>query len=78
MTEDAELINSIGMWWRGRSNIIQGLSSFDSTIFREHKIHHEGLEIRPITPDVAVAVHTHRSDPFPFLTDREAVRLNHG
>lgn len=63
-TEDADWINTVGMWWRGRANIIKGLSSFHATIFRNHNLHHVSLDIRPISENVAIATKTDRCEGF--------------
>jgi uncharacterized protein (TIGR02246 family) len=60
-TEDADLINVVGMHWRGRTNIVKALTAFHRAMFAKEQIHFGDISIRFITPDVAVAVATQTS-----------------
>lgn len=64
LTEEADWVNPVGMWWRGRANIVRALSFFHSTFFRNRNLHQTALEIRRITADVAVAILRERADSF--------------
>lgn len=57
-TEDADLINVVGMHWRGRANIVKALTAFHRVMFAKEQVHFGNMPIRFITPDVAVAVAT--------------------
>jgi uncharacterized protein (TIGR02246 family) len=54
--EDADLINVVGMHWRGRNNIVTALRAFHRAMFAKEQIHFGDVTIRLITPDVAVVV----------------------
>ena len=60
-TEDADLINVVGMHWRGKTNILKALTAFHRAMFAQEQIHFGDILIRFITPDVAVAVATQTS-----------------
>ena len=57
-TEDAEWVNIVGMWWRGRAAIERTHAAFHETMFRDTPMHVDDLAARRIAPDVLVAVVT--------------------
>ncbi len=63
-TQDAEWVNIVGMWWRGRAQIINALHTFHQSMFRNHNMRLVALEIRMVTPEVAIATETQSTDAF--------------
>jgi uncharacterized protein (TIGR02246 family) len=55
-TEDADMINVVGMHWRGRDNIMTALTAFHRAMLAKDQIHFGNVLIRFITSDVAVVV----------------------
>jgi uncharacterized protein (TIGR02246 family) len=58
--DDADMINPVGMHWRGRSNIVTALTAFHRAMLAKDQIHFGDILIRFIASDVAevVAVQT--------------------
>lgn len=63
-TPDADWINIVGMWWRGRAQIIRALDTFHRSIFRSHNMRLVDVDIRMITSEVAIATETQSTDAF--------------
>ncbi|MGA2647532.1 MAG: SgcJ/EcaC family oxidoreductase [Candidatus Sulfotelmatobacter sp.] len=70
-TEDAEWVNVVGMWWRGRADVVKAHEVFHATMFREVNIRCSGMEIRGIAPDVAIATLTVEVDDYVTPDGRE-------
>jgi uncharacterized protein (TIGR02246 family) len=64
LTEDAEWVNVVGMWWRGRAEIVRALEAFHATMFSHVQLHEVSLDIRAITPDVVIATETISQDAY--------------
>jgi uncharacterized protein (TIGR02246 family) len=54
-TEDADFVNVAGSWWKGRAEIEEKHSAAHATIFRESTLSIDDLQIRFLTPEIAVA-----------------------
>ena len=57
-TEDVEWINITGNYWRGKAAVYKGHDTIHRTIFENTSMTVEETAIRPIAPNVAVAVAT--------------------
>lgn len=55
LTEDAEWINVVGMWWRGRADVRQAHVVYHDTVFKETPYHAQAVTVRFVTPDAAIA-----------------------
>jgi uncharacterized protein (TIGR02246 family) len=53
--EDADFVNVAGVWWKGRSEIEQKHRASHATIFRDSTLSVEDVEVRFLTPDIAIA-----------------------
>jgi uncharacterized protein (TIGR02246 family) len=52
---DAEFVNVVGMWWKGRTEIKQAHEFTHSTIFRNSRLTIADASIRLPTPELAIA-----------------------
>lgn len=59
---DAEFINVVGMHWRGRPAIVAAHEAFHKTMFKDVGIKTDAIALRPLNPDVAIAVVTYTMD----------------
>ena len=64
LTQDADWINIVGMWWQGKDDVYKAHEAFHKTIFRNHSLHIDQVSVRKITTDVAVAICTMSVDAF--------------
>ncbi len=55
--DDADFVNVIGLWWRGRAEIAERMRGNHATIFRESRLTPDQTRVRFLRPDVAL-VHT--------------------
>jgi uncharacterized protein (TIGR02246 family) len=54
-TEDADLVNVVGWWWKGRAEIERKLADAYLFVFRESMLTVNAVEIKFLTPEIAVA-----------------------
>lgn len=54
-TEDGDVVNVVGWWWRGRAEIEKKLSDAFAFVFRESTLTVTDVHVRFLTPDIAVA-----------------------
>jgi uncharacterized protein (TIGR02246 family) len=54
-TQDADLINVVGWWWKGRPQIEQKLRDAYTFVFRESTLNINEVEVKFLTPEIAVA-----------------------
>ena len=52
--EDADFVNGVGQWWRGRSEIVERLGACHGDRFRESTLRITSVSIRFLRFDVAV------------------------
>jgi len=71
LTEDAEWVNVVGMWWHGRAEVVKAHEIFHATMFRKVNIRCTGVEIRGIARDVAIATVTEQVDNYVTPDGRE-------
>ena len=65
MTEDVQWVNVVGMWWKGKAQVLQAHEAFHQTIFKHRQLHTpETVALRAITPDVVIATIVQPSDGF--------------
>ena len=62
-TNDVEWINVSGNHWRGNADVYKGHDAIHRTVFANTGMSIEGVTVRPLTPDVAVAVTTMKFGP---------------
>lgn len=62
--EDAEWVNVVGMYWRGKPQVMRAHTVFHDTIFKDCQLEGRELTVREIAPDAAVAVWTHQQDAY--------------
>ena len=56
--DDADWINVVGMHWRGKAAVVKAHEIYLKTVFRDGGMSTGDIEIRAVTPDVAIAVVT--------------------
>lgn len=54
-TEDCDVVNVVGWWWKGRSELEQKLTQAFRFVFRESRLTITEVDTRFLRPDVAVA-----------------------
>ena len=54
-TNDGDVVNVVGWWWTGRSQIGKKIAEAHAFIFRESVISHDETHVRFLSPQVAVA-----------------------
>jgi uncharacterized protein (TIGR02246 family) len=54
-TENGDCVNIVGWWWKGRAEIEQKLTAAYIYVFKESTLTITNVDIRFLTPDVAVA-----------------------
>lgn len=54
-TEDADCVNVVGWWWKGRAEIEQKLTAAHVYVFKESTLTVTNVDIRFLTSDTAVA-----------------------
>jgi uncharacterized protein (TIGR02246 family) len=57
-TEDCDVVNVLGWWWKGRSEVESKLTAAFAFVFRESKLTITDVQVRFLKPDVAIA-HAH-------------------
>jgi uncharacterized protein (TIGR02246 family) len=57
-TEDCNVVNVLGWWWKGRSELQTKLTAAFAFVFRESQLTMTDVEVHFLAPDVAVA-HAH-------------------
>ena len=53
--EDADLVNVLGWWWKGRAEAEQKLTAAFSYVFAHSILHVDDVSVRPLTDDLALA-----------------------
>jgi uncharacterized protein (TIGR02246 family) len=53
--EDGDVVNVVGWWWKGRAEIEQKLAAAYTYVFRESILTITEVEVRFLTPQIAVA-----------------------
>ena len=65
MTPDVEWVNVVGMRWVGRDDVFKAHQQYHQTIFKTRTLHpFTTLDIRAITPDVAVVTASGEADGY--------------
>lgn len=54
-TEDGEVVNVVGWWWKGRSQIESRLTDAFAFVFRDSRLTIADVQTRYLAPDLAVA-----------------------
>jgi len=54
-TEDGDVVNVVGWWWKGRSEIERKLTDAFAMMFRESRLALAEVQVRMLTPEIAVA-----------------------
>ncbi|HEV7589642.1 MAG TPA: SgcJ/EcaC family oxidoreductase [Longimicrobium sp.] len=54
-TEDGDVVNVVGWWWRGRAEIEAKLAAAFAYTFRESTLTITDVDVRFLAPDIAVA-----------------------
>jgi len=54
-TDDGDVVNVVGWWWRGRREIERQLTAAYAVVFRESRLTVTDVEVKFLAPDVAVA-----------------------
>lgn len=52
--EDAEFVNVVGLWWKGREEIKRAHAAIHATMFKHSRLAIGDIEIRFVKPDVAI------------------------
>lgn len=53
--EDAEFVNVVGLWWRGREEIKRAHTATHATMFKYSHLTINDIAVRFVKPDVAIA-----------------------
>ena len=53
--EDGDVVNVVAWWWRGRADIESNLTRMFANIFRESTLTFTQVDVRFLTPQIAVA-----------------------
>src|SRR5712691_5651406 len=53
-TEDVDVVNVVGWWWRGRPQIEKKVAELNTYLFRVSTLTNEEIHIRFLTSDVAI------------------------
>ncbi|PZP28753.1 MAG: hypothetical protein DI603_18935 [Roseateles depolymerans] len=62
--DDAEWVNVVGMYWRGKAQIMKAHIAFHETIFKDCRLEGRDLTVREVAPDTVTAVWTHQQDAY--------------
>ena len=54
-TEDGEVVNIVGWWWKGRAEIEKKLTAAFSVVFKESTLTVTDVQTRFLTPEIAIA-----------------------
>ena len=54
-TEDGDVVNVVGWWWKGRAEIEQKLAAAYAYVFRESVLTITAVDVKFLTPQIAVA-----------------------
>jgi uncharacterized protein (TIGR02246 family) len=54
-TEDGDVVNVVGWWWKGRAEIEQKLAAAYAYVFRESTLTVTEVDVKFLTPQIAVA-----------------------
>ncbi len=61
---DVEWVNVVGMHWKGRDDVMAAHDAFHRTIFKNHRIKTDDVQIRQLCTGYAIAVVTTTNDAF--------------
>ena len=54
-TENGDIVNVVGWWWKGRAEIEKKLTDAYAYVFKESTLTITNVDIRFLTPDIAIA-----------------------
>jgi uncharacterized protein (TIGR02246 family) len=54
-TEDGDIVNVVGWWWKGRAEIASKLTDAYAFVFKESALTLTDVQVKFLTPDIAVA-----------------------
>jgi len=54
-TEDCDVVNVVGWWWKGRAELERKLGAAFSFVFKESTLSIGEVEVRFLSPDIALA-----------------------
>lgn len=69
-TEDGDLVNVVGWWWKGRPQIEQKLTDAYLFVFRESTLTVNEVQVKFLTPEIEVA---HLTGPWLDLKLRQTL-----
>lgn len=53
--EDADVVNILGWWWKGRAEAERKLATAFAFVFAESRLHIDDVSVRPLSDDLALA-----------------------
>lgn len=54
-TEDCDVVNVVGWWWKGRAELEQKLGAAFTVVFRESQLTIAEVQVRFLSPEIALA-----------------------
>jgi uncharacterized protein (TIGR02246 family) len=54
-TDDGDVVNVVGWWWKGRPEIERQLTAAYAVVFRQSRLTIGDVEVRFLAPDIAIA-----------------------
>ena len=54
-TEDCDVVNIVGWWWKGRAELEQKLGAAFAVVFRDSQLTITEVQVRSLSPDIALA-----------------------
>ena len=64
LRDDAEWVNIVGMHWKGRKEVVAAHEAFHKTMFKDHRIKTDAVEVRSLGGGHVIAVVTTTNDAF--------------
>jgi uncharacterized protein (TIGR02246 family) len=64
LRDDVEWVNIVGMHWKGKDAVVAAHEAFHKTMFKDHRMATDAVELRPLGGGHVIAVVTTTNDAF--------------